>query len=542
MLSSAKKLILCANNTSLTAGIWHGTKLQSYAVFNNVDQDYTAFSEYLAKQPDTNIYLIVDAVEEDYKLESLPHTSGRARREIIERKLNQFNRNSTFRAAHFINRAADKRKDDNFLFVALSNADSLQGWLNVIQANQSPLVGVYLLPMMSQVMVRQMKLMAPHILLCEQLPSGFRQTYLHNGRLRMSRLVPMVDVKPNQLAYFYLVEIEKTRLYLMSQRLISGETPLQMVLPALDNSHHEIAKSISQDQGLECKTVDILAYAKNINLAESLIKPHPELLHMQLLANGHVPDNLAPQTYSKIHSLNNTCRTLHMATVAIAVLGIVLTGFYAWQGRQQHNQLALIAAQTQQQQRLYDEVAKNFPTTPIPSAELKIAADLAQTIEANRQTPAQLMQILSAACEAAPEINLNRLRWLLSSTPDVTDDAANNSAQANQSYNQPASTDQTKLIQIAFVNAEIKDFNGDYRAALNTVSQFVSTLTANPAVETVLILQEPVNVSSLANLQGSTTDETATERPPAIFKLKIVLKPQTVDIDNAALNAAENAS
>jgi hypothetical protein len=78
----------------------------------------------------------------------------------------------------------------------------------------------------------------------------------------------MVDVKPNQLAYFYLVEIEKTRLYLISQRLISGETQLQMVLPALDNSQHEIAKSISQDQDLEYKTVDILAYAKNINLAE----------------------------------------------------------------------------------------------------------------------------------------------------------------------------------------------------------------------------------------------------------------------------------
>ena len=547
MLSSAKKLILCANNSSLTAGIWHGNKLQTYAVFNNIDQDYTTFSEYLAKQPDTNIYLIVDAVEEDYKLESLPHTAGRARREIIERKLNQFNRNSTFRAAHFINRSADKRKDDNFLFVALSNADSLQGWLDVIQANQSPLVGVYLLPMMSQVMVRQMKLMAPHILLCEQLPSGFRQTYMHNGRLRMSRLVPMVDIKPNQLAYFYLVEIEKTRLYLMSQRLINGETPLQMILPALDNSHHEIAKSISQDQGLECKTVDILAYAKNINLAESLIKPHPELLHMQLLANGNVPDNLAPLAYSKIHSLNNTCRNLYIATAAIAILGVGLAGIYAWQGRQQHNQLELIAAQTQQQQRLYDEVAKNFPSTPIPSAELKVATDLAQAIQANNQTPAQFMQILSAACENKPEVTLNRMRWMLSPTAEVADDTAGNTGiQNNQTYNNQSivnpNADATKLIQVGFLNAEIKGFAGDYRAALNTVSQFVATLKANPAVEAVTILQEPVNVSSLANLQGSTTDETAAERPPAMFKLKIVLKATPVSATSAALNATERAS
>ena len=530
MLNTAKKLILCANNNSLTAGVWHGTKLQNYAIFNNVDQDYTAFSEYLAQQQNTNIYLIVDAVEEDYRLESLPHTTGRARVEIIERKLGQFNRSSVFRAAHFINRSTDKRKDDNFLFVALSNADSLQGWLDVIQANQSPLVGVYLLPMISQVAVRQMKLMAPHILLCEQLPSGFRQTYLHNGRLRMSRLVPMVDIKPNQLAYFYLVEIEKTRLYLMSQRLINSETPLQMVLPALDNSHHEIAKSISQDQGLECKTVDILAYAKNIRIDTNLVRMHPELLHMQLLANGNVPDNLAPAAYSKIHNLNNTRRILQLVTLIIVIVGVLLAGFYLWQGKNQKDQLQTIAAQTLQQQDLYNQVAQDFPAAPIPSTELKVAAELVQVIKKNSQTPAQLMQILSGACEALPEITLNRIRWVRSATDDVKDEASSDSAVLNpagQAAVVNTSNDPSNLLQIGFVNAEIKGFTGDYRAALNTVSQFVNKLRENPAVDHVVIMQEPVNVSSLANLQGSTTDENTTERPPATFKLKVVLKNNT---------------
>lgn len=539
MLNSAKKLILCANNNSLTAGLWHGTKLQNYAVFSNRDQDYTAFSEYLAHQTNTNIYLIVDAVEEDYRLESLPHTSGRARVEIIERKLNQFNRSSTFRAAHFINRSTDKRKDDNFLFVALSNADSLQGWLDAIQANQSPLVGVYLLPMMSQVVVRQMKLMAPHILLCEQLPSGFRQTYLHNGRLRMSRLVPMVDVKANQLAYFYLVEIEKTRLYLMSQRLINSETPLQMVLPALDNSHHEIAKSISQDQGLECKTVDILAYAKNVRIDTTLVRVHPELLHMQLLANGNVPDNLAPAAYSKIHYLNNTRRIVQIATAFIVAVGVLLAGFYLWQGKKQKDQLQSIAAQTAEQQHLYSEVAQNFPAAPIPSNELKVAAELVQVIRKNSQTPAQLMQILSGACETSPEITLNRIRWVRSATDDIKDEASSDSAVANQSQTSVVNTnnDPTNLLQIGFVNADIKGFSGDYRAALNTVSQFVNRLRENPAVDRVVILQEPVNVSSLANLQGSTTDESTAERPPAAFKLKIVLKNTTNSLmSNAPIN------
>jgi len=202
-----------------------------------------------------------------------------------------------------------------------------------------------------------------------------------------------------------------------------------------------------------------------------------------------------------------------------------------------------IAAQTAQQQHLYNEVAQNFPATPIPSTELKVAAELVQVIKKNSQTPAQLMQILSGACEALPEITLNRIRWVRSATDDVKDEASSDSAVANPS-GQVINTnnDPTNLLQIGFVNADIKGFTGDYRAALNTVSQFVSKLRENPAVDYVVILQEPVNVSSLANLQGSTTDENTTERPPAAFKLKIVLKNNVItpDVSLPTINAPIN--
>jgi hypothetical protein len=531
MFANAKKIILCANNTSLTAGLWYGTKLQTYAVFKNNDDDYTAFSEYLSQHTDTNVYLLVDAVEEDYKLESLPHTAGKARQEIIERKQNQFNRNSTYRAAHFVNRATDKRKDDNFLFLALSNDDFLQGWMNVIKANHAPLVGVYLLSMMSQGIVRQMKLMAPNILLCERLPSGLRQSFLYNGRLRMSRLAQMNDVKPSQLAYFYLVEIEKTRLYLLSQRLIAADTPLQMVLPSLDKSHHEIAKSISQDQGVECKTVDILTYAKNNNISPDLVKTNPDLLHMQLLANGNIPDNLAPASYSRIHSLNNLRRNIHIATGVLATTGVLFAGYNLWQGTLQKDQIQLVTQQTQQQLQQYEQVAKNFPATPIASQELKVAVDLAQTINSYRQTPVQLMQITSKALEQTPEITLNRIRWMLTADKEIKDEEGDiggviaATAIAPNTSGEPA-----KLLQVGFINAEIKGFTGDYRAALGSVNNFANHLRENNLVENVVVLQEPVNVSSLANLQGSTTDENTNERPPAIFKLKVVLKPEAAPV------------
>jgi hypothetical protein len=475
----------------------------------------------LSKNPDINVYVIVDAIEEDYKLEALPHTTGNARKEIVERKLSQFNRNSTYRTAHYINRDTDKRKDDNFLFVALSNTDFMQGWMDAIQAEHIPLVGVYLLPMVSQVMVRQMKLLAPNILLCERLSSGLRQTYLHNGRLRMSRLTPMTDIKPEQLSYFYLVEIEKTRLYLLSQRLIAGETALQMVLPAIDENSEDIAQSISQDQGIECKTVDILAYAKNSNLKPDVVKTHPELLHMQLLANGHIPDNLAPPVLTKTYNIKNLCRNINIATLVVLLAGLLLSGVYFLQAFQTASKTEDTAVKTQQQLNQYDLVAQNYPETPIPGDDLKAAVEIAHTI--NQETPKVLMQVVSAALAEAPEIAINRIRWVQSDQLDLKDE---NGTEQNTTAVQATSGDMPILRQIGFINAEIRRFKGDYRAALASASRFANHLRADPLVAQVQILQEPVNVSSLANLQGSTRDENTTQRTPAIFKLKVVLKPK----------------
>lgn len=515
MFTKSQKIILCVTNHNLTAGLWHGSKLQSYKIFKNQDEDHTAFSQYMSEHTGIDVYLMVDAIEEDYKLEALPHTAGSARRELVARKMGQFNRNSVYRTAHFINRDKDKRKDDNFLFVALSNTDFMQSWMDVIQAEHIPLVGVYLLPMVSQVAVRQMKLMAPHILLCERLSSGLRQTYLHNGRLRMSRLTPMTDVKPEQLSYFYLVEIEKTRLYLLSQRFITAETGLQMVLPAYDDTSEKIANSISQDQGIECKTVDILAYAKNSNIKQETVKAHPELLHMQLLANGHIPDNLAPAELTKTHNIKTLCRNIYIGSALIALAGILFSSVYLFQSYQIHNQTNEFVVKTKQQSKQYELVAQNFPQTPLPGNDLKLAVEMAQKI--NNQTPKQLMQILSEALKNEPEVAISRIRWVQSERTDIQDEVDLESTQASNNASQ------SDLLQIGFVNAEIRQFTGDYRAALASASRFASYIKTNPAVMQVQILQEPVNVSSLANLQGSTRDESTTQREPAIFKLKVVL-------------------
>ena len=534
MFANNDKMILCASNASLTAGIWHGRKLHGTQTFLNDEQGRTAFAAYLQQNPNTNIYLIANSIDEDYRVESLPHTSGKTRVEILERKLNQFSRSAMYRTAHFINRATDKRKDDNFLFVALNNSDFIQGWVNAINSIQAPLVGVYMLPMISQEIVRQLKLMAPHILLCEQLTAGLRQSYLHNGRLRMSRMVPMKEIALSKLSAFYAMETDKTRLYLVSQRLITRETTLNLVLPSLED-YDDICQRIAQQSSTECTPVNLYQFAKRCLAEPEVLKLNPELLHMQLLADGNIPDNLAPPTTTKIYQLNNLRNAIQIVSILAAVVSVFVAAYYAYQNYKIDDEIKTAQAETSIQQHLYTEVSKDFPVTPIASSDLKAAVELGQNINNNSKTPYRLMRLLSNAFDQQPEIQLARLRWVLSNDAGFKDDEASVAAvPAAGQIVPPPVNDPLNLLEIAFVSAEIKDFNGDYRGAINSVNHFITIIKNNPAVDQVVMLQEPVNVSSFANLQGSTEDENTTERPPAVFKLKVVLKPASAPAQQLA--------
>jgi hypothetical protein len=525
MSNRPNKLVLCATSHSLLAGLWRAGKLQGSQAFNNDEAGHEAFAEFLKQYISIPIYLMADAVEEDYRLESVPHTTGAAKKELVNRKLNQFYRGLEYRTAHFVNRETIKRKDDKYLFVALNNADFLQAWVNLIQDAKVQLVGIYLLPMLSQVLVRQLKLMAPHILLCEKLSSGLRQTYLHNGRLRMSRLVPNVPSAANQLGYFYLVETEKTRLYLISQRFIARETPLNLVLASLDGSTQHISQGISQEQGIECTDISLSQITKSLNLPTKLIEQMPELLHMHLLASGHVVDNLASEALTKEYDFSKLKQNIKLAALVLGVLGVFAAGGMLMQGLNYQSALKEATQDTVLQQRRYDEAAKNFPVTTIGAEDLKAAVEVDKTISLYPKSPRRMMQVVSTALEQVPEVQLDRLHWALTNDMNSKDDDKLISVPiTNTPTNAAFTADATKLYELAYVTAEISGFTGDYRSALNSVNKFVEKINLDQNVAAVEVLQEPVNVSSFVNLQGSTTDEQAAQTQPALFKLKVILK------------------
>jgi hypothetical protein len=184
-------------------------------------------------------------------------------------------------------------------------------------------------------------------------------------------------------------------------------------------------------------------------------------------------------------------------------------------------------AQTQQQERLYDEVSRNFPKTPLPGTDLKVAVDLAKKINEIDRNPQRMMQVVSEALDTQREIELKRMHWKLTEDANAKDDEGTGNAAADVG-NTPPPPSPTGLYEIGFIDGEISNFTGDYRSALDSVNHLVEALKKNAAVEQISILQQPVNTSSLASLQGSTLDQQAQQLPAAIFKLKVILKAAAI--------------
>lgn len=519
-----EKIVLCANHNSLLVSVWRFGKLKLFEVFQNDEQGHLAFTQFLQHTSNTNIYFLVDAPEEDYRLESLPHTRGGDRKALLERKLNQIYRGQAFRAARFLKREKNQAKTDHFLFMALNNADFLQSWLSIIEAEQAPLAGVYLLSMATQRLAKHLKLNAPHIILTEKLSSGLRQSYLQNGDLRVSRLVPFSNGDVKSSADFYIAETEKARLYLNSQRYLVQDTAVTVAITSIEQSQPMLDKLVGATQGLTYIHLDLILTIKSLGLAKETVAKTPEIVQMRLVAQSKLATSLAMPKLTKYYQRNFIRETLNIATLVTLVLGLLVSAFYFQQDLSQQFKKDDLFLQTKHQQALYQQVAKDFPATPLPSSDLQLAVELSQTIKAYQVLPDRMMQTISNAIAKAPDIQINRLFWAQSNDVNFKDSEATIGALYQENKTLMPAMSANALHEIAFVNGEIRRFTGDYRAALNSVNQLAERLKADANIAYVEILQAPVNVSSYTNLEGSTTDEVEAKQSAALFKLKIVLK------------------
>ena len=518
----ADKLLICISAEQATVSVSHNGKLGACQAFANDDEGAESFDRYVASLKSMPALVMVDAVEEDYRFELLPHATGRDRTELVNRRLRQLYRNSAFCSSWAQGRDSGKRRDDQYLFFALTNPDLVNSWLGTLRKYELPVVGVYLLPIVSQSLAQKLSPDTTNLLLVSTHVSGIRLTFFRQGKLRISRLTRVEVADPRGQAP-YTEEIANTRLYLHALRVMTLDEHLNVMIldrdGSLDGLDQAVAHEVSNAQAKLLTVDDIVS---GTGVPETVVRDVPDALYLHFLGQRAPLGNLAPEPITERFQIYQLRRALYTTA------GVVGTVMFAWGAMNVYriydlrSQQTLTAIRTAEQQRRYQEATRDFPAIPTSADNLVSAVKAAEQIKAAKRNPEHAMIVISHALNRFPSIWLKSFGWKYA--PQGFNAGGMTPHGGTSSVPNPAvSGMQHARHQSAYVEAEIRPFEGDYRGALDEIARFAESLKLDPATADVQVVALPLNVSPTMALTGSTT-ETAARATSAPFKLLITFK------------------
>ncbi|MGQ0522811.1 MAG: hypothetical protein ACT4P8_04005 [Betaproteobacteria bacterium] len=515
-----EKLLICVSAEQVTAAHWRARRIAECRTFRNDDNGFAAFEEFLPQFGGVPAYLMVDAVEEDYRFETLPHAFGPDRSEMVRRKLRQHYRNIPYVNASFLGREAGRRRDDRYLFSALTNADLVAGWLQAAIARGLPVAGIFLLPMVSAALVASLRVRAGNLLLVSLHSGGLRLTFLRDRQFRLSRLTRGDAAHSASPGHFIAEEISNTRIYLHALRAARLDEHLTVVLLDRNDELAAAAAALARDNpSLACVHMRREDLANRLNIAGSLLDLTADVIYLQLLGRQTPPGNLAPANVTGSFGRYQQRRALYAAAGLAAVFAVGWSGLNMWQSALVRAESEKAARQTAQLRASYQEVTRQFPAAPTSAANLKKSVEIAQRLSEGVRVPQEYMQAVSRALDATPGIAIRQLGWKYGRT-DSESGAAKPAATTAQP---PPGATQVRR-ETGLIDGEVKPFRGDYRAAIGLIHSFVERLAQDPAVAEARIMKLPLNIDPRLPLSGSTIDKGEYADGAADFKVFLVMR------------------
>lgn len=507
------KLLLAVSAERVTVAYWSGRAIARHLTVAGGAEGIAACRAALSGYRDVPVYLLADAVEEDYRTEILPHARGGDRRELLARRLRQHYRNTPYCAAERLGREPGGRRDDRYQLAALTCPELLEPWIALLEELSLPLAAVHLLPMAGAALVRKLELAVPHAMLVASTSGGLRLTYFRGGQFRLSRLTRFDAAGGHGRAQFHVEEIANTRLYLHALQAAALDEPLAIVLLDPHDEDADAFRAIAAETpSLQCLHLCRTEVARLLKGCALSPGDPVELVFLHLLALRPPGYNLAPVAALAGHRDLRHRAALYRACAAVVAAAGAACAYAAWQVHDSEAQIARTVGERERYEAQYQAATRSFPAAPAPAAALQQAVAVARRLKSDARTPESAMRIVSRALASAPDIALNELAWK---------DGRQRSLAAPTL--QPA-------VQAAEENAtlagEVRPFAGDYRAAVAAIRSFADALARDPAVREVRLVRLPLNVDPSVALAGNTRD---TDEPAgsAEFTLHLVLKGRT---------------
>lgn len=517
----ATRILVCVSPAAVSMALWRG-RITVCMRFENDEDGAAEFAHALDSLPRVPVLFMVDAVDEDYRVETMPHVGGRDRRDMLERKLRQTYRAAPFVAAKVLarQRGQGRRSDDSVLFAAVTDTELLSPWINAAIDLGLPVAGVYAVPTVTPAVVKPLGLAGSAMLVVSRHAAGLRQTFLRDGEFRFSRLTLLRGLAETGTDAAIGAEIVNTRLYLNAMQAATADEIVDVVILDQDDSLEGLRDAVAAVQGMiRARRIGRAELVKRLKIPAGSLDTTLDALHLHLLGTAAPAENLAPAPLGESFRLWRASRWLLAASAAVAGVAALWVAVNLNIASGLDAERELLSRETSRLQSRYTELTREFPETPVSAVTLRQTVEAFERIRTRARTPESLFLVASRTLERHPSVNLLGLAWRHGHFTDAA--TAFTTAPAQGAAAQAASS---PLLEVGLLTAEIAPFNGDYRTAVATIRDFAEQLRTDPRVTEARILKLPLDDSSRQHLAGSTATR-AEQQVGAKFEIAITLRP-----------------
>ena len=167
------------------------------------------FLELLNANPKVPLRILCDMIDQSYVRHTLPPVSPLSVNKLVNRRLERDFAPEDIKGSLSLGREKAGRKEWNFMLISLANSDVLQQWLDPFLEAPNRFVGIFLVPVEAQQLMRQLaeklsggteaKPSEWKILISHNKVGGFRQVVLRENQLIFTRLTQYSDNSPTQV-------------------------------------------------------------------------------------------------------------------------------------------------------------------------------------------------------------------------------------------------------------------------------------------------------------------------------------------------------
>ena len=491
----------------MVAQEWSGHHLASSVYFEPDEQGLDLFNAYLRSFRNEPIRLLVDLIEEEFRQIRIPHLHGSDRKAILNRNFAKYFRTSEYRFA--ISQSVEKktRKEEKLLLIGLTNQYLLEPWLKIIEETRTPLSGIISLPLLSEDYVKEFR--SDHraiIVVSQQVPSNLRQSVFVEGKLVLSRLVPIASFYQGDYASDVLRDVESTQRYLISQRIV--ERSEIVAVHVITNKRHfeKLTTRSENENNFDFKIHEINDILEKQKIVVPDEQDFSSALYCYLASKKLSLNHYAKPGERRYFQHYRSGLGLRAAAFALVAIGL---GFAATSTVKGWLYQETIAETTQIEQK-YKAKFNQLSETRIDSTTSTMSMqNIVQTVDVIRdqflRDPEEMMVQVADDVSIFPDIRVKRLEWFVSNYSNSTSAESvswgkSKSSSRNVDRNKPKP--KKGYFEIVLVEGEFLNFDGNYRYALSAVDDLEKAMVESGKYYSVEIIKRPLDIESDNQLSG----------------------------------------